>query len=198
MKKIILIGSGGHALSVVDVIHSCSNWEIVGFISKGEEIGKKVLNYPIIGSDLNLPELRKVADYAFVAIGQLKTNNKRLEIVKNLIELSFIFPIISSKFSVISDFSNIGVGTFVGHGAIINAGASIGSHCIINSKALIEHGSIIKDFCHISTGVLINGGVSIGQGSFVGSGAIIREGIEIPPNSVISAGKRVMGWPLKE
>ena len=45
-------------------------------------------------------------------------------------------------------------------------------------------------------GALINGGVKIGNGSFVGSGAMLREGLVIPPNTVISAGKRVMGWPL--
>ena len=31
-----------------------------------------------------------------------------------------------------------------------------------------------------------------------GSGAVVREGLRLPTNTVISAGKRVMGWPLRE
>ena len=42
----------------------------------------------------------------------------------------------------------------------------------------------------------MNGGVEIGRSSFVGSGAMIREGLVLPQNAIISAGKRVMGWPL--
>ena len=43
----------------------------------------------------------------------------------------------------------------------------------------------------------INGNVKIGFGSFIGSGAIIREGIELPPYTIIGAGKVIMGWPQK-
>ena len=32
--------------------------------------------------------------------------------------------------------------------------------------------------------------------SFIGSGAMIREELNLPPLTVIGAGKRVMGWPL--
>ena len=39
--------------------------------------------------------------------------------------------------------------------------------------------------------MLINGGVN-GTSSFIGSGAVLREGLNLPPKTVISAGKRVM------
>ena len=57
---------------------------------------------------------------------------------------------------------------------------------------------MISDYCHISTGALVNGGVKVGSASFVGSGAVLREGISLPSHTVISAGKRVMGWPLRQ
>ena len=52
---------------------------------------------------------------------------------------------------------------------------------------------MIGDYCHVSTGAIVNGGVKIGASSFIGSGAVLREGIDLPPKTVISAGKRVMG-----
>ena len=44
----------------------------------------------------------------------------------------------------------------------------------------------------------MNGGVCIGSGSFIGSGSMLREYLELPPRTIISAGKSVMGWPLKD
>ena len=52
MRKIILIGSGGHALSVVDVIHSNSDWEIVGPICETSDFLAKGRSLSIIEGDL--------------------------------------------------------------------------------------------------------------------------------------------------
>ncbi len=197
MEKIILVGCGGHALSILDIFESQKKWEILGFVGIESDIGKYINGYPVLGTDKDLPYLRKKTNFAFVCVGQIGNFKKRFEIVRKLQDISFEFPYIASKYSIISAFSQIGNGSSIGHGAIVNAGAKVGKHCIINSKALVEHESIIEDFCHISTGVLINGGVRIGKGSFVGSGSIIREGVSIPPYSIISCGKRIMGWPIR-
>ena len=197
MEKIILVGCGGHGLSILDIFESEKKWEILGFVGIESDKGKIINGYPVLGTDDELPFLREKTDYAFVCIGQIGVINKRLEIIKKLEALNFKFPYIASRHSVVSPFSDIGNGSSIGHGAIINAGAIIGRHCIINTNALVEHESKIEDFCHISTGVIINGGVKIGRGTFIGSGSIIREGVHVPPYSIISCGKRVMGWPLK-
>ncbi len=197
MKKILLVGCGGHALSILDIFESQKKWQILGFVGKEVDTGKYINGYPVLGTDKDLPLLRKKTDFAFVCIGHIGKINKRFEIVKKLEDFAFKFPYISSRYSIVSPFTEIGNGTSIGHGAIINAGAKIGKHCIINTNAVVEHESSIDDFCHISTGVLINGGVRIGKGTFIGSGSIIREGISIPPYSIISCGKRIMGWPIK-
>ena len=43
---------------------------------------------------------------------------------------------------------------------------------------------------------LINGNVTIGNNCFIGSGTIIREGLTIRDDTIIGAGKCVMGWPI--
>ena len=73
--------------------------------------------------------------------------------------------------------------------------------CCSNAYKLREHKlevtySHLTDHCHISNGALINGNVVLGTVCFIGSGSMIREGLVLPPDTVISAGKRVMGWPL--
>jgi sugar O-acyltransferase (sialic acid O-acetyltransferase NeuD family) len=198
LKRILLIGCGGHAKSIIDILENNSDWKLFGLIGLKNEVGKKVLDFPIVGNDNDLPKFRKEFDYAFLSIGQIGLSKKRKMMANYLEELNYTFPTLKSKFSIVSKYSSIDYGTLICHNSIINSNTKIGKHCIINSKSLIEHDVVIGDFCHVSTGAIVNGGVSIGEGSFIGSGSIIREGVIIPPNTIISAGKRIMGWPNRD
>jgi len=194
-KEIILIGCGGHARSLIEVIESSDDYRIAGLIGCPNEVGSKIFGYSVIGSDSDLRDIRQRIFYAVLAIGQIGLSSKRKDIATYLEELKFTMPTISAKSSIVSNHASLGIGVTIFHGAIVNAGAIIGNNCILNSRALIEHDVTIGAQCHISTGVIINGGVSIGSGSFIGSNAMVREGLKIPSNTVISAGKRVMQWP---
>lgn len=200
MNPIILIGAGGHCKSIIEVIDSqtITSWKIAGLVGLPNQVGLQVLGYEVLGTDKDLQNLRRKYCHAFIAIGQIGISKIRKRISILLDELGFNLPSLISFSSIVSKYSKIGNGSFVGHGAILNSGASIGDHCIINTKALIEHDAVIESFCHISTGAIINGGSRIGYGSFIGSGCIIREGLVIPPNTIIGAGKCVMGWPQRE
>ena len=198
MKDLLIIGCGGHARSVIDIINENGEWEIKGLIGLKEEVGKSVMNYPIIGDNLSLPKLRENFENIFLAVGKIGLDNRREEILKKLELLDFIFPSVISKYSIISRYSEIGKGTFIGHNVVVNVNTKIGKNCILNTRSIVEHDSVIGENCHISTGAIINGGVSIGDNSFIGSNSVIRENLKIPSNTIISCGKRIMGWPLRE
>ena len=196
MKPLLLIGCGGHSRSVIDLVESIGKWKLIGLIGHPEQVDSLILGYRVIGSDADLAKLRDSCGHALLAVGQIGAASQRLVLAKFLEQFDFESPTIISPHAVVSNHAKVGFGTTIGHNVIVNAAAEVGIHCIINSAAIIEHDVVIGDHCHISTGALINGGVKIGNGSFVGSGAMLREGLVIPPNTVISAGKRVMGWPL--
>ncbi len=198
MKSLLLIGCGGHARSLIDLIESIGQWHIHGLVGLPEQVGSRVLGYPVIGSDADLPSLREICPAAVLAIGQLPDPGPRQRLAAQLEHLGFQFPVLTSPHAVVSRHAQLGPGTTVGHGVIVNAAVVVGAHCILNSGALIEHDVQIGDHCHISTGALVNGGVRVGSGSFIGSGAMIREGLVLQEQTVIGAGKRVMGWPLRD
>lgn len=196
MKPLLLIGCGGHARSVLDLIESEGHWQIHGLIGLPEEVGTMILNYPVVGTDEDLPNLRSICPAALLAIGQLQDPAPRQRLAEQLDQLEFHCPAVISPHAVVSRHASLGEGSVVGHGAIVNAGAAVGVHCTVNTRALIEHDARVGDHCHVSTGALVNGGVQLGHGCFIGSGAMLREGLQLPAGTVISAGKRVMGWPL--
>ena len=198
MNPLLLIGCGGHARSLIDLVESAADWQILGLIGLPEQVGSRVLGYPVIGCDGDLPALRKECPAAVLAIGQLPDSGPRARLAERLEQFGFQFPVLISPHAVVSRHAKLGPGTTLGHGVIVNAGAVVGDHCIINSCALVEHDVQMGHHCHISTGVLVNGGVTVGSGSFIGSGTMIREGLNLPPLTVIGAGKRVMEWPMRD
>jgi sugar O-acyltransferase (sialic acid O-acetyltransferase NeuD family) len=192
VKKILLIGGGGHCKSVIDVVEQEGQFEIIGIIDKAELFGTNVLGYPVIGNDLDLESLAKKYSYALITIGQIKSPEQRIKLFDLAKRLGFTIPSILSPRAYVSKHAFIGDGTIVMHNALINAKAIVGENCIINSKALIEHDSIISAHCHISTCVTINGGVTVGTGCFIGSGSTAKESTVIKKNSFIKAGSLVI------
>ena len=191
MYKILLIGSGGHARSCIDVIESTDKYKIDGLVEQKHADVVENINYPVLGYDEDLENLRKEYSYAFVTVGQIKSAKIRMKLFKTLVDLNFKVPKIISPISYVSKSAIIQKGTIVMHGTIVNSGAKIGENCIINNKALIEHDAVIGNHCHISTGTIINGGVKVGSESFVGSGSVTKQGISIGNNCVIGAGRLV-------
>jgi len=185
MKKIILIGAGGHCVSCIDVIELGKKFSICGLIDNGNK--KKLLDYKIIGRDSDLKNIFKKVQYAFITLGQIKDFKIREEIFNKILKIGFIIPSIISPLSYVSNKAIVGEGSIVMHGAIINAGAKIGKNCIINSKALVEHNVTIEDNCHISTGATINGDSEIKKNTFIGSCSVIKQNIKIEKNSFINA-----------
>ncbi|MCX7870445.1 MAG: NeuD/PglB/VioB family sugar acetyltransferase [bacterium] len=192
MKEIILIGSGGHCRSIIDIIELVGEYKIAGIVDLEERLGQSVLGYKVIATLEDLEKLRKHYEYVFIAIGQVKPDPIiRINIYNKIKNLNYKVPIIISPRAYVSKHSIIEEGTVVMHDAFINSNVKVGKNCIINTKAIIEHDCIIGDFCHISTGAIVNGGVVVGNGCFIGSNATVVHNIKIPDNSFIKAASLV-------
>jgi sugar O-acyltransferase (sialic acid O-acetyltransferase NeuD family) len=193
MKKVILIGAGGHAHSLIEVIESSVMYEIKGIVVNDKDIVGEVLGYPVIGNDNDLPELVHKDMNFVIAVGQIKTSEIRQRLFNYLKkELGANFPVVKASTAYISNHSQVGCGTVVLHGAVVNAKSKIGENSIINSLSLIEHDVVIGNHVHVATGAIVNGGVSIGDGTFIGSGVIIRQGVKIGANCFIQAGSVIL------
>lgn len=184
-KTIIMVGAGGHALSCLDVLESCADFEVVGLIGKEEELGAKVGGYQVLFTDQDFKKCVSIYHNFHISIGHIKSPEIRKRIFIEILGLGGRFPSIVSNRAYVSPKAQIGDGTIIHHGAIVNSGAIIGVNSIINSGSIIEHGVKIGDHCHVSTGAKVNGNVEVGNESFIGSGAVIKHDIKIGSNSVI-------------
>lgn len=177
MKPLILIGGGGHCKSVIDVAE-CAGYSILGILDRPEEIGKKVLNYEVIGTD---DDMTKYADQVefIVTVGQIKSPNLRIRLHEMIDRVGGRLATIIAPTAHVSKYAKVGAGTVIMHQAVVNAEAKIGKGCIINTFSNIEHDVEIGDYCHVSTGAMVNGGAYIASGTFLGSQSVVNQGVRI-------------------
>ena len=189
---ILLAGAGGHARACIDVLEEEGRFAVTGLVGLPHEVGTRILDYPVLGTDADLPALHGDYAQAIVSVGQIKTPEPRMRLFDLLEQSGYALPVIVSPRAYVSRHAKLGAGTIVMHGAIVNAGAIVGRNCIINSQALVEHDTIIADHCHIATAAAINSGVSIGAGTFIGSNSSVRQGAIIGERCLIGMGQRVL------
>ncbi len=190
MEKIIILGKGGHARSLVDTIERQGLYEIAGYIVNNEENETEHGDYPIIGKDKDLEEiyLSGIQNIA-MGIGFLGRNAVRRKLYNHLKKIGYNFPVICDTSAVISKKANIGEGTFIGKYAVVNSQAKIGKMCIINTGAVIEHDCQVGDFSHIAVAAVLCGNVDVGCETLVGANSTIIQGRSVGNGCIIGAGE---------
>jgi len=174
-KPLILIGGGGHCKSVIDVAES-AGYTILGILDKPEEVGKKVLDYDVIGVDDDIPNYVDKAEF-IITVGFIKNPELRIKLYNKVLEAGGKLATLIASTAHVSKYARLGMGTVVMHQSVVNAGAVIGDNVIINTFANIEHDVIIGDQCHVSTGAIINGDAIVADSTFVGSQSVINQGV---------------------
>ena len=192
LKKIILIGGGGHARSILEAIRSEGRWQVQGIVDSKLKRGSKVLGFPILGGDEVLGALLKKTPRFLIGVGQVKEATTRARLCEHAIALGGEPVTVVASSAVVSPWAELGLGTVVLHGAIVNTGARVGRNCIVNSRALIEHDAQIGDHVHVATGAIVNGDCIVGDRALIGTGAVLREGTHVGRGALVGAGSLVL------
>lgn len=186
-KKVVIIGAGGHAKVIADIIQKSGDI-VYGFLDDNIEKGTIIANdekLKVIG-DLNarfsLPVTHSDLEF-IIAIGDNKRRKEIAEtMVKNIRYYTAIHPL-----AIIGLDVKVEPGTVIMANACINASSKIGKHCIINTGAIIEHDNVIKDYVHISPNATLCGTVTVGELTHIGASATVKNNITITDNCTIGA-----------
>lgn len=182
MEKLIIIGAGGYAKSVLDSV-DIFNYEIAGFIDEFSE-EKEHLGYPILAHSIKEILNREKYVY-FIAIG----NNIKRKMWYDILKSEKLRMInVVDRSAIVSPQAILGTACFIGKLAIVNSRAVVGNNCIINTRALVEHGCMVANHVNISTNAVLNGDVNVQEGSFVGSCSVTIGQKTIGKWSTIGAG----------
>lgn len=190
-KKIFVLGAGGHASVLVDILKQ-NELLVSGLFSPDSESKNNVLlGITLFKSEDDIFDHGSETISLVNGIGSLPGTSLRSKLYDKFTQQGYLFQQVISKRSIISDFATLGKGVQVMPGAIIQAGAVIGENSIINSGAIIEHDCLIGAHNHIAPGVTLSGNVVTGNYVHIGTGANVIQSITIGDKAVIGAGANV-------
>ncbi len=187
--SVIIVGTGGHCRSIIDVILSSGSYEIIGLVDiqdMGGSIGKTINGYSVLGSLHNIESCCRPGIKLVIAVGDNFNREKVKDMIVEKIPYAQFGTYIHSR-AYVSKGAEVGEGTVVMANAVINNGTKVGKHCIINTGSIIEHDNNINDFASVAPGAKLGGAVSIGRSSVVSIGATVLHNISIGDYTVIGA-----------
>jgi len=175
-KPIVLVGAGGHARSVENVMRT----KPVRLVAAGED-ESYIADYQ--GENV-------VITVGCVGEGAPETSIRR-KVIDRYTKGGVTFgSIVADNASIAGDVV-LGEGSVVLQRAVVNAGAKIGRHAVINTGVIIEHDVVLGENVNIAPGAIVLGGASIGDNSFIGAGAIVRQGAQVAANVIVGMGAMV-------
>jgi len=186
-KRVCLLGAGGHAKVIIDILERMGRYRIHGLFDNNQALwGQSLLGYTIIGGEAAQKEWTSLL---IISIGDNRIRD-RLACALRQEHASFAKAIHPG--ASISRDVRIGDGSVVMAGVVLNADTRIHEHVIVNTSASVDHDCVIQDAVHIAPGAHLCGGVAVGKRSLVGAGATVIPNISIGCDVVIGAGATVV------
>lgn len=192
IKPLIILGAGGHAKVVLDLISDLSDLAVEAIVAP--EISRDPLfaNITLLPSDQHVLEYPNDSVMLINGIGSIGVSEKRRRIYEYYKDRGYVFHILKHNSAIVSRSAALHEGTQIMAGCVIQTGCSIGVNSIINTRSSIDHDCSIGDHVHVAPGVTLSGGVTVGSGSHIGTGATVIQGITIGANVTVAAGAVVI------
>lgn len=188
-EEIIVLGTGGHARVVVDILEAMGEYEIRGLISENVLNTDRFCGYPILGDDSVLPALLESGvKYAAIGVGGFKDNRRRKEVYKMVKTLGFELAAVIHPSATISKTTHLGQGVVIFPNVCINTEVAIGNNVIIATGSTIDHETKIDDHVLVSAGVTVGANVYVQEGALLALGSKIVSNMKIGENVLIGAG----------
>ena len=186
-KPVILIGSGGHAGVLAEILQIKTE-RILGIVDPNRRVGEKYFGLKIIGND-SIIESHAPEDIVLVnGIGSLPGVDTRWQISNKFRSLKYNFLSLVHPNASLSSNVKIGEGAQIMNGSVIQHGVVLGKDCILNTGVIVDHNCSIGNFSHIAPGCVLSGGVTIGEGTHIGTGSKIIQNISVGNNVIVAAG----------
>ena len=191
-RPVIVLGSGGHARVLLDVL-LLQQVDVIGLVDPRVNRGDNVLGVNILGGDEAV--LAYLSDEVELVngVGSIGEAAPRRLLYEKFKKAGFSFASVVHPSAVIAGGVHLEEGAQVMAGVVIQPGSSIGRNAIVNTRAVVDHDCFVGDHAHVAPGATLSGGVRVGSEAHVGTGAAVIQGIRIGERSIVGAGAAVIG-----
>jgi sugar O-acyltransferase (sialic acid O-acetyltransferase NeuD family) len=180
-KKIVIVGAGGNARELEDILRALPEFQVLGFLSSTR--GK--YDSPVLG-DFSWPEAHDVDAFAMGIADPIV----KLRVGE---ELGTRYPKVEWP-PIVHPSAYLGNGVSLGRGAVVCVRAvatvyvNICNFAQLNFGCTVGHEAIVGPGTLINPGANVCGGVELGRSVMVGTGAQILQYLRVGDEVQIGAG----------
>lgn len=193
-SSVVIIGGGGHARMLLDLLEELRSFRVVGILDGGMPLGSNVGRYSVMGPDTE-EELEKLHSQgvrlAVNGVGGVTNRKARPAVWDKLKMAGFGLPNLVHPKAAVDASARLSEGAQVLAGAYVGAGAIIGDDCIVNNGAVVSHDCVIDEHTHLTPGAVLAGNVKVGSNSLVGMNSSVYLGVSIGSNAIVANGVSV-------
>jgi len=189
---IIVLGSGGHAKVVLDVL-LLQRKHVLGLTTLDSNMFDTIYcGFPVLGNDDALERYSPSEIRLVNALGSVESMKERKMLFEKFRVRGFHFEQVIHPMAVVAQDTFLGEGAQIMAGVVIQPGSHIGDNALINTRASVDHDCGIGRHANIAPGCTLLGGVIVGDETHVGAGATIVQGIKIGTRCLVAAGAVVI------
>ncbi len=188
MKPLVIVGSGGFAREVLDVVEAINaveeRWRFLGFLDdhKSEDAlvtsrGAAILGPSQLLTELDCEYVIAIADPAArERIDALATGAGREA-------ATLVHP-----GATVGSVNSISPGLVATAGSCVTTNVQIGRHVHLNLGSTVGHDVVLGPYVTINPGAHISGNVTLEDGVTIGTGASVIQGLKVGRRSFVGAG----------
>jgi UDP-N-acetylbacillosamine N-acetyltransferase len=145
MKRLIILGAGGYARTIVDIVTQSQTYDEILFLDDvKEDVAGKCADFcNFISDDTEM----------YPAMGD---NSARLKWINKLLDAGAKIATIIHPTAYVSPTAKISEGVVVLPMAVVNTGCVVKEGTIVNCGAVIDHDAVIERGVHICPGAVVN------------------------------------------
>lgn len=190
MRRLVILGAGGHGREVLQALGADPSHEVIGFLDDREPVPELLgrAGAAWLGPVAALAELPADVEY-LVGIGSGPTR-RRLDLwasEQGRRAATFVHP-----------RADVGPDVELAPGAVVFAFATVttnvrlGRHAHVGRGCAVGHDSVLGDYVSLYPLAAVSGNVTLGDEATVGTTAAIRQGLRIGARAVVGMGAVVL------
>jgi sugar O-acyltransferase (sialic acid O-acetyltransferase NeuD family) len=188
MRRLLIVGAGGHGRSVAEAVLASDQFKLVGFLDDAFPGLSQVGDFPVLGGIADFSSLLDCADAAIVAIGN---NQLRKEVCTRLRNVGLELATIVHPRAIVSPTAIVYAGSAIMAGAIVGTEAVLGEGVIVNCGAVVDHHCKVEDFGHLGVNAAMAGGSTLGESAWMQAGSTLGYNVKINAWQVLAPGEAV-------
>jgi len=191
---LLIIGAGGHALSILDFLLEIAGGQVLGLVDRSAGATQaRIMGLPVWGEEEALGRFASKKRPALImGVGCTESDLGRWVLYNSLKEKGFSFCTVIAPSAVVSARSELGEGSVIMRLAMVGTGARLGEAGIINTAAVVEHDCRLGSNVHVASRATLLGRVESGDHVLFGAGCVVRQQVKISSRVTIGAGSVVL------